>query len=489
MSFRVALFFRPDTIVVVNQEEQKPVRVLLVDDSDLDLLPIVRSLRSTGYLVETAGDGREALEKVEGFRPEVIVTDLIMPRMDGFELLRSLREIPSAPPAITLTGFGTLEKAVATVKDLGAYWFVEKPISADALQVLIDRAALQGRLSNENYALRHELAQKGVLVGLVGQSRPMQELFALIRQVAPTRAPVLITGESGTGKEMVSRAIHALSERRDGPFVPVNCAALPETLIESELFGHERGAFTGAQERRIGCIERADRGTLLLDELGEMPIHTQAKLLRVLEDSRVRRLGGKTETAVNVRILAATNRDPQAALQQGQLREDLFYRLNVFHLHIPPLRNHKEDLSVLTEAMIEGLNEKHDCRVSGVEPEVMEAFQQYNWPGNVRELRNVLERAVILAGDKLIAPHHLPAPFRKKPTPAPAPEEPSVLRLPVGTSIPEAEEALIRITLNHTKNNKTRAADILGISVRTLHMKLKEYSERDQSGEQALETV
>ena len=313
----------------------------------------------------------------------------------------------------------------------------------------------------------------------------MQEIFALLQQAGPSKACVLITGESGTGKEMVARTIHALSPRRQGPFIAINCAALPETLIESELFGHEKGSFTGASERRAGCFEVAQHGTLLLDEIGEMPMSTQAKLLRILEDSRVRRLGGKAEFEVDVRLVAATNKVPEEAVRGGHLREDLFYRLNVFHIHLPPLRERKEDIPPISTALISDLNRKHDCKVSDISAAVMDAFQQHPWPGNVRELRNVLERAVILSGEGTIEMKHLPAFLQTQQAAAVAPapaaggapaEETDVIRLRIGTTVEEAEKGLILRTLEHTRNNKTRAAEILGISLKTLHNKLKEYN-------------
>jgi transcriptional regulator with PAS, ATPase and Fis domain len=290
---------------------------------------------------------------------------------------------------------------------------------------------------------------------------------------------VLITGESGTGKELVARTIHALSPRRQGPFIAINCAALPETLIESELFGHEKGSFTGASERRAGCFEVAQHGTLLLDEIGEMPLQTQAKLLRILEDSKVRRLGSKQEFEVDVRVVAATNKVPEEAVKGGHLREDLFYRLNVFHIHLPPLRERMDDIAAIAEGLIADLNRKHECRVGGISSEVLELFQGHAWPGNVRELRNVLERAVILAGEGLIEPRHLPAFLLGRSMAAAAsaagPTEGEGVRFQIGTTVEEAEKGLILRTLEHTKNNKTRAAEILGISLKTLHNKLKEY--------------
>ncbi len=343
-------------------------RVLIVDDEENQRTGLASMISSWGFAAETAADGQDALEKLASFQAHVLITDLMMPRMDGFELLRRLSSQGGGPPAIVLTAFGSIETAISTIHDIGAFWFLEKPIQPHALRVLLERAASQSRLAEETERLQRQLSYQGVLGNLVGNSPGMQQVFSLIRQVAPSTAAVLVTGESGTGKELVARAIHGLSPRSHSPFVAINCAALPETLMESELFGHEKGAFTGAVERRAGCLELAQNGTLLMDEIGEMPIGTQAKLLRVLEDSRVRRLGGKSEIVVDVRIIAATNRVPEDAIKKGQLREDLYYRLNVFHIALPPLREHKEDLPVLTEALLRDLNKKHNCRVADVEP-------------------------------------------------------------------------------------------------------------------------
>jgi len=291
---------------------------------------------------------------------------------------------------------------------------------------------------------------------------------------------VLITGESGTGKEMVARTLHDLSPRKAKPFVAINCSAIPETLIESEIFGHEKGAFTGALERRAGCFELAEEGTLLLDEIGEMPSATQAKLLRVLEDRKFRRLGSKVETEANVRVLAATNKVPEEAVARGELRNDLYYRLNVFNIHMPPLREHKEDLPEIVEALLNDLNEKHGTEAVAVDDTVMKVFQNYGWPGNVRELRNTLERAVILAGSKVLGTKHLPPGFGTAQVKT-VDVDPNAIHLGVGTTVEEAEKQLILRTLASTSNNKTRAAEILGISLKTLHNKLKEYGSNGSS--------
>jgi DNA-binding NtrC family response regulator len=453
---------------------RQPITVLIVDDEESQREPLAALVDGWGYQAETAADGQEALAKLALAPAHVIVTDLMMPRMDGFELMKRLAADGNAPPAIVLTAFGNIETAIETTHDLGAFWFLEKPIQPAALRFLIERAASQSQLTEETERLQRQLQYQGVLADMVGTSPQMQAVFSIIRQVAPSKAAVLIVGESGTGKELVARAIHQLSPRRGGPFVAINCAAMPETLMESELFGHEKGAFTGALERRAGCFELAQNGTLLLDELAEMPSGTQAKLLRVLEDSRVRRLG---EISVDVRVIAATNRNLDDALKKGDLREDLFYRLNVFQISLPPLRQRISDLAVLSEALIISLNRKHLCHVTNVSAEVMEAFKKYSWPGNVRELRNVLERAVIMAGENTIQMTHLPYDFGISVGSRHVGQifEPESVRLPVGTTVADAEKALILVTLQHTKNNKTRAAEILGISLKTLFNKLKEY--------------
>jgi len=329
-------------------------------------------------------------------------------------------------------------------------------------------------------ALTRQLRETGRLGDLVGHSSVMQEIMRVVEQVAPSSASILITGETGSGKEILARTIHRLSPRADRPFIAINCSAIPETLMESEIFGHERGAFTGAADRRLGCFELADGGTLLLDEIGEMPPQTQAKLLRVLEDHKVRRLGSKVETPVDVRVLAATNKEPEAAVAKGELRQDLYFRLNVFHIHLPPLRERKEDIPLLVEHILRDINEKHGLRVRGVNPEIIEMFLGYSWPGNVRELRNVLERSSIMANRELIGRSNLPAEFGH--APAASVSDLSAMRFPIGTTVEAAERELILQTLAST-NNKTRAAELLGISLKTLHNKLKEYEAAKSSSQ------
>jgi DNA-binding NtrC family response regulator len=467
------------------------LKVLIVDDEYSQRTGLTAMVKAWGMSPEAAQDGAEALEKVAQFQPDVIVTDLNMPNLDGFGFLERLRDSGDYPPTVVLTAYGSVDTAVRTVHELGAYWYAEKPVQPKQLEVLVRRAGEHGSLRREKVALEKSRRYDGKLGVMVGSTLSMQAIFSLLEQAGPSKACVLVTGESGTGKEMVARTLHMLSPRRNGPFVAINCAALPETLIESELFGHEKGSFTGASERRAGCFEVAQHGTLLLDEIGEMPLATQAKLLRIIEDSRVRRLGGKTDFEVDVRLIAATNKVPEEAVQGGHLREDLFYRLNVFHIHLPPLRERKDDILVIGAALIDDLNRKHDCRVSDLSRDVEEALLRHSWPGNVRELRNVLERGVILAGEGTIEMKHLPAFLQRQtsapangtaPSPAGAPpveDTSDYVRFAIGTTVEDAEKGLILRTLEHTKNNKTRAAEILGISLKTLHNKLKEYGSKE----------
>ena len=365
-------------------------RVLIVDDDPQERRDLARIVASLGYIPEVAGDGEEALEQLGANPVDAIVTDLMMPRMDGYTLLKTLLARGDLTPAVVLTGLGSIREALGVIHDLRAFWFLEKPAQLAILAPLLERAIHQKTLIAETERLQRQLSLHGVMGDMVGISEPIRHVFSLIRQVAPKAASVLISGESGTGKERVAAAIHRLSPRAAGPFIAVNCAAIPESLIESELFGHEKGAFTGAIGRQAGCFEHANGGTLFLDEIAEMPMPMQAKLLRVLEDSKVRRLGGQGEIPVDVRVLAATNRPLDEALDKKQLREDLFYRLNVFNILLPPLRHRKEDIPGISEALIRILNQRNDCRVTHIEPEALGMLMSYSWPGNIRELRNIL---------------------------------------------------------------------------------------------------
>src|ERR1700677_3800354 len=453
-------------------EPSKLQRILIVEDEDNARKGYEALLRKWNWEILGVGSGEEALAKFQEYQPDLILADVELPGMNGLDLLAQLGEEIARIPVIIITGRGSDERVIQAI-EAGAYWYIEKPLKPPVLRALIERALGHARDQQTVVALRRDLRTAGKVGVLVGTSGPMQDVMRQVEIAAPSTASVLITGETGSGKEMVARSIHMLSPRVDNPFVAINCSAIPESLMESEIFGHEKGAFTGAAERRIGCFELADGGTLLLDEIGEMPAPTQAKLLRVLEDRKVRRLGSKSETPVDVRVLAATNKDPEQAVGNGQLRQDLFFRLNVFHIHLPPLRDHKDDIPLLVEYILRDVNAKHGKHVRGIGTEVLDIFRSYTWPGNIRELRNVLERSTIMCEKDLITRSCLPDEFGK--SQAKGPSDLSTIKFPVGTTVDAMERELILQTLNATGNNKTRAADLLGISLKTLHNKLKEY--------------
>jgi DNA-binding NtrC family response regulator len=454
-------------------------RILIVEDDSAARVGLEQLVRSWGFVAESAADGNEALEKVTTFRPAIVITDLVMPGMDGLELLRALQQQGADVTTLLLTAQGTVETAVEAMKE-GAYDYLTKPVDIPRFKVLLDRVVERLETLREVKALRRQLREHGTFGSLIGNSPEMRKIYQNIEQAAPTSASVLITGDSGTGKELVAQTIHQLSPRASFPFVAINCAAIPETLLESEIFGHEKGAFTGAADRRQGCFELADRGTLFLDEIGEMTPQTQVKLLRVLQERSFRRLGGRTEQSVDVRVIAATNVDPLEAVQAGKLREDLFYRLNVFAFRLPSLRERKEDLPLLVQAFISEFNARNQKSVAGVDHQAMRMLEQYPWPGNVRELRNVIERATILSAGPFIEPRHLPPVLSGEPAKQQQPQ----VALGPGVTVEEAERRLILMTLEHTRDNKTRAAEILGISLKTLHNKLNKLRLRPRKTEQ-----
>ena len=444
-------------------------RVLIVEDEPSTRLGLTELVRTWGFTAESAADGEEALQSITSFRPSIIITDLVMPRMGGLDLLKALKQDDAGCTVVLLTAQGSVESAVEAIKE-GAYDYLTKPIEPQRLKILLDKIVERQDTLREVKVLRRQLREQGSFGSMIGSSASMRKVYQIVEQAAPTSASVLIWGESGTGKELVAKTIHQLSPRAQQPFVPINCAAIPETLLESEIFGHERGAFTGATDRREGCFELADRGTLFMDEIAEMTPATQVKLLRVLQERTFRRLGGRNEQSVDVRVIAATNVVPIDAVKSGKLREDLFYRLHVFAIELPPLRQRKDDLPLLIQSFITEFNSRNNKHVSAVEPAAMKVLEQYNWPGNVRELRNVVERAVILSSGDFLELKHLPPYVSDVPAPAPPPVGGSALT--PGMTVEEAENRLILLTLDHARGNKTRAAEILGISLKTLHNKL-----------------
>ena len=444
-------------------------RLLIVDDEAEGRETLAELARRWGYDVRTAGDGGEALRRATEWHPDVLLTDLVMPNLDGLWLLRALRsELPDCP-VVLVTGRGTIQAAVQAIKE-GAYDFIEKPIEVPRLRIVIERALEKKATLREVQLLRGRLAALVPGSEMVGSGPRMREVVALANRVAPSNASVVIEGESGTGKEVVARLIHHLSPRREKPFVALNCSAIPATLIESELFGYERGAFTGAEQRRLGNFELAHEGTLFLDEIADLPLELQAKFLRVLEERKIRRLGGRAEVEVDVRVLCATNRDLKDEVRAGRFREDLYFRLHVFAIRLPPLRERREDVPLLVAHFVQKFDAETGKRVQGVTPGALAALQAHRWPGNVRELRNAVERAMILVDGDVIGEDHLPPDVRA------ARPEAATLRVPLGLPLDEVEKQVILASLDRNGGNKARTADLLGISEKTLYNKLHRYA-------------
>ena len=451
-------------------------RVLIVEDEPSTRSGLAELVQAWGFVTDEAPDGQEALRKVTTFRPAIIVSDLVMPRMGGRELLHALRDQLSDITFILLTAQGTVESAVEAIKD-GAYDYLSKPVDPQRLRILLTKAVERQATLREVRTLRRQLRDHGSFGRIIGNSPGIRTVYRVIEQAAPTNASVLISGESGTGKELIAQTIHDVSPRQPFPFVAINCAAIPETLLESEIFGHEKGAFTGAHDRRTGVFELAHRGTLFLDEIAEMQPATQVKLLRVLQERTFRRLGGRQEQTVDVRVIAATNVNPLEAARSGKLREDLFYRLNVFNIDLPPLRDRKDDIPLLVQNFLNEFNRVNNKAVRAVEQDAMYVLEHYPWPGNIRELRNVIERATILAEGDFIEVKHLPPTLVAK-----GEESLPTLTIAPGTTVDEAERRLILLTLEHCRNNKTRAAQVLGVSLKTLHNKLNRMKQEMGAG-------
>ncbi len=454
-------------------DERRP-RILVVDDDESIRRGLERVLSAQGYDVESVADAAAATQRVLAAPPDLVITDLNLPGAGGIELIGDLRERGLELTVVVLTGHGSIGSAVEATK-LGVYDYLVKPVDRERLLTVVGKGLERSALRREVMLLRREMVRAGRFQDLLGKSPAMLEIFRLLEQVAPSNASVLVTGESGTGKELVARTLHRLSPRAGARLVAINCAAIPASLLESEIFGHEKGAFTGATSARAGCFELAHDGTLLLDEIGEMPADLQTKLLRVLEDGVVRRVGGTSETRVDVRVVAATNVAVEELTKDGSFREDLYYRLNVFHIHLPPLRERPEDVTLLAGHFLERQVEETGKPITGFSDDALELLARHRWPGNGRELRNAVQRAVVLCPEGDIQPHHLPDAIRGARAPRPIATDGDDLRIPVGTSIGDAERALILRTLEHCEGNKRRTASVLGISPKTLYAKLHAY--------------
>ena len=447
-------------------------RVLIVDDEANAREALAELLADEGYETETASDGQKALGKLEPFEPDVILTDLKMPGLDGLGLLEKGRPLAPHSAFVVMTAFGSIETAVEAIKR-GAENYLTKPLDMDAVSALVARALERAKLSKEAARLREQVGARLSYHQILGGHPSMQRLLKTVAQVAPSKATVLVQGESGTGKELIAAAIHYNSPRRAKSFVRLNCAALAETLLESELFGHERGSFTGATGRREGRFKQADGGTLFLDEVSEMPMSVQVKLLRFLQEREFERVGGNETVAVDVRVVAATNRNLRDAVSSGDFREDLFYRLNVVQLDVPPLRARKSDIPLLAHHFLKKYADENARDLSGFTDAALRAMMAYPWPGNVRELENAVERAVVLTEGERIDAEHLP-------TTATSTQDPSNLSMLIpGISLAELEKMAITQTLDAVGGSTAKAAELLGISRRKIQYRLKEWSGDD----------
>jgi two-component system response regulator AtoC len=451
-------------------------RVLVVDDEENLRLVLRTLLRRNGYEVETAGSGEEALALVDSFGPDVVITDVRMPKMGGLDLLGTLKAKGNDATVIVMSAYGNHDLAIEAMK-AGAYDYLQKPFKPDEVVLVLHKAEERESLRRENRALREEIRKEHKFEDILAKSASMQDIFRTIAKIAEFKTTVLIAGESGVGKELVARALHRRSSRRGGPFVAVNCGAIPENLLESELFGHKKGAFTDAVQDRRGLFEEASGGTLFLDEIGELPLGLQVKLLRVLEDDTIRRLGESRDIKIDVRIVAATHRDLQTETKAGRFREDLYYRLNVLPIAVPPLRERRDDIPLLIEHFVTRNNGRLGTSIRGLDGEARRLLYEYAWPGNVRELENTIERAMVLAEGELICAVELPERVREARDPVQIQLASGELSVKKTTRI--IEEILIRRALQKTKGNRTRAAEILEISHRALLYKIKDYQITD----------
>ncbi len=447
--------------------------ILLVEDEANARKGLTQFLQGLNYDVLTAQNGKEALELFRKEKPDLVISDIRMPEMDGSALLESIRaETPSAK-VILLTAYGSVEDAVKAMKK-GAFYYLTKPVNLEELEFLVKKAFSSHQLEEENKELKQELFRERYDQGqIIAQSPKMTELLKTVDKIAASNASVLIEGESGTGKELIARRIHELSSRKQQPFIAVHCAALTETLLASELFGHEKGAFTGAADRKKGRFERADHGSLFLDEIGEISKDTQVKLLRVLQEGEFERVGGTKTIKVDVRLIAATNKTLLDEVQQQKFREDLYYRINVIYLKVPPLRDRKEDIAPLVNAFIRQYAALNTKKIRGITQDALEALVEYNWPGNIRELRNIVERMIVLSSGDMLTLEQIPEDIRQgRPPSAGANGNASLQGI---SRITDAEKELIQKALQETRGNKSTAAEKLGISRRTLYRKLEEY--------------
>ena len=442
-------------------------KLLIVDDEKHIREGLEKALTIDGYDVELASDGQVAMDLIEEGDVDLVITDLKMPNLSGEELMKETVERHPYLPVIILTGHGTIENAVEAMRN-GAYDYITKPLNIDKLSLIVKRALENSSLKRQNRELLNQLRKKYSFESIIGKSAPMKKVFETIELVAPSRANVLIYGESGTGKEMIADAIHHNSPRNQKPYVKVHCAAIPETLLESELFGHEKGAFTGAIARKRGRFELANQGSIFLDEIGEISLQMQVKLLRVIQQREFERVGGESPIKVDVRIISATNKNLKEEIEKGNFREDLYYRLDVVSIQVPPLRDKKDDIPLMVHKFIEEFAHENNKPVEGITNGALSALVSYRWPGNVRELRNVIESIVVLTKSNIINEQDLPEYILTK-------DEQSSLKLSAGISLPEAERELILFTLENSGGNKTRAAETLKIGRKTLHRKLAEY--------------